>query len=389
MSVGAVGARGHGHHLRLHVGRKPGIRRGAHRERRERSTPRDADRVARDRRCRRRPPQLVEHRLERVGLRAGDRRVAAGRGDRRDERTGLDPVGHDRVRRAVQAIDTLDDDAIRSRAGDPRAHRDEAARQIDDFRLARGVLQRRRAVGEGGRHHQVLGAGDGHDVEHETRTGEAPRTRADVTVLEVDLDAHRGEPLHVLVDGAQADRAAAGQRDARLAAARDERPQRQDRRAHRLDELVGGERPVDPRRIECDRARCRRSCATPICASSVCIVRTSFNRGTLVSTSGSDDSSAAQRIGSAAFFAPETRTSPTKGRPPSISSLSISTPARPPEGRRTTAGRSRAAGCGFAAQREPGGRSSHASRAAAHCAGVSVVIDSAWISSRIRSPSAA
>src|SRR5688572_10465248 len=52
------------------------------------------------------------------------------------------------------------------------------------------------------------------------------------------------------------------------------------------------------------------------------MVRTSISRGTLSSSSGSSVSSAAHRIGSAAFFAPEMRTSPASGRPPVISSLS-------------------------------------------------------------------
>src|SRR5437660_1643740 len=78
-----------------------------------------------------------------------------------------------------------------------------------------------------------------------------------------------------------------------------------------------------------------RSALTPICPSNVCIVRTSFRRGTLESTSGSGVSSAAQRIGSAAFLAPETRISPSSRVPPSINSLStsvLSLPLRPLRG---------------------------------------------------------
>src|SRR6185503_1148840 len=65
------------------------------------------------------------------------------------------------------------------------------------------------------------------------------------------------------------------------------------------------------------------SACTPICASSERIVRTSLSFGTFVSTSGSEVSSAAHRMGSAAFLAPETRTSPCSGTPPVIASLSI------------------------------------------------------------------
>src|SRR5881394_2172452 len=73
----------------------------------------------------------------------------------------------------------------------------------------------------------------------------------------------------------------------------------------------------------------RVSIATPICASSVCIVRTSFRRGTLVRTSGSEVSSEAHNSGNAAFLAPETRTSPRSGTPPSMTRRSTSALVRP------------------------------------------------------------
>jgi hypothetical protein len=57
-------------------------------------------------------------------------------------------------------------------------------------------------------------------------------------VLERDLGAHRGEALEVLVDRAGADRAAAGQRHAAVAVARDQRPEDEHAGAHRLDQLV-------------------------------------------------------------------------------------------------------------------------------------------------------
>jgi hypothetical protein len=53
------------------------------------------------------------------------------------------------------------------------------------------------------------------------------------------------------------------------------------------------------------------------------MVETSRRRGTLVMVSGFELRSAAHMMGSAAFFAPEMRTSPSSGRPPRILSLSI------------------------------------------------------------------
>ena len=60
-----------------------------------------------------------------------------------------------------------------------------------------------------------------------------------VAVLDRDLGAHRLQALDVLVDRARADGAAARQRHLGLAEARQQRTQRQHRRAHGLDQLVG------------------------------------------------------------------------------------------------------------------------------------------------------
>src|SRR3954471_20028088 len=68
------------------------------------------------------------------------------------------------------------------------------------------------------------------------------------------------------------------------------------------------------------------SAVTPIWRSSLAIVRTSMRYGTLLRRSGCSLSSAAHMMGSAAFFAPEMRTSPSSGRPPRMRSLSTGAP---------------------------------------------------------------
>ena len=72
----------------------------------------------------------------------------------------------------------------------------------------------------------------------------------DVALLDRDLGAHRLQALDVLIDRPRPDGAAAGQRHARLAAARDERPEDEDRGAHGLDHLVGGDRIVEAAAVE-------------------------------------------------------------------------------------------------------------------------------------------
>src|SRR5690242_5869562 len=62
----------------------------------------------------------------------------------------------------------------------------------------------------------------------------------------------------------------------------------------------------------------------PILPSSSTVVVTSRRCGTFATTTGSSASRAPARIGSVAFLAPEMRTSPSRGSPPWICSLSMS-----------------------------------------------------------------
>jgi hypothetical protein len=62
--------------------------------------------------------------------------------------------------------------------------------------------------------------------------------------------------------------------------------------------------------------------STPMRRKSFTVVAISFSCGTLVSTTRESASSVAARIGSAAFFAPEICTSPSRRVPPVITSLS-------------------------------------------------------------------
>ena len=92
------------------------------------------------------------------------------------------------------------------------------------------------------------------------------------------------------------------------------------------------------------------------------MVPTSFRSGRFETRTGDSERRAAANAGSAAFFAPATRISPESGAPPWMESFCLGFQA--PEG-------------AVSGQR------------AAHSSGDRVCMDSAWISSRIRSPSAA
>ena len=145
----------------------------------------------------------------------------------------------------MQRRDAFDDDAIAAGAGDSRAHRNEAVGEVADLRLAGRVFQNRRPVRQGRRHHQILGPGHRDDIEHEACPRQTRRLGVDVTVIEIDLRAHRQQALDVLIDRPQPDGASSGQRYARLAAPREQRAEREYRRPHRLHHLVRRQRPVD------------------------------------------------------------------------------------------------------------------------------------------------
>ncbi len=136
-----------------------------------------------------------------------------------------------------------DVDDVRPGAVDLRAHLVENATEFLDLRLTRAVDERRAPAREGGRHHQVLGAGDGGDVEVDLAAAQAAPAAGplgqDVPALEAYRAAHRLEALEMLVDGPRADRASAGERHPRAAEARDERPEHENARAHLLHQLVG------------------------------------------------------------------------------------------------------------------------------------------------------
>ncbi len=205
-----------------------------------------------------------------------------------------------------------------------RAHGDQEVRQVDDLGFTSSVLEDRPSFGQSGRHHQVLGAGHRDRLEHDPRAVKAPCAGLDVAVLDVDVRSHRLQPGDVNVDRASADRTATGQRDVGRAVPRDQRPEDQDRRAHRLDEFVGGEGLARAPGVHLDAHALvdRHPGAEP--------AEQFDHRGHVLQVrdvrdvTGSSGSSAAARIGSAAFLAPDMRTSPSSGTPPRICSLSMS-----------------------------------------------------------------
>ena len=236
------------HELRLHVGGKAGMRHRADGNGLRTARHAHAHPVGADVEHGARGAELVEHHLHLGGLAVGHQHVALRHHACDEEGSGFNAVGDDRVLGAVQALDALDANHRRARAGDVRSHGVEAVAQIDHLGLAGGIFDHRLALGEHGGHHQILRAGHRDHVGHDVRALEALRRRTNISVVDVHSRAKLAQAADVLVHGAGADGAAARQAHLGASEARGKRAERQHGGAHRLHELV---RSLRARHVAC------------------------------------------------------------------------------------------------------------------------------------------
>ena len=163
--------------------------------------------------------QLGHERAQVLGVAIGDGEVAAGDGAGHQEGPRFDAVGNDAVLGAVQLRHALNANDGCAGAVDLGAHCGEQVGQVDHFGLAGGIAQHGFALGQDRGHHQVFGAGDGDAVEVDGGAAQAiGRFGFDVAVRLVDARAQLFQAEDVQVDGAGADGASAGKRNARAAA---------------------------------------------------------------------------------------------------------------------------------------------------------------------------
>ena len=130
------------------------------------------------------------------------------------------------------------------------------------------------------------------------------------------------------VDGANADGAAARQRDSRLPEARHQRSQHQHRGPHLLDQFIrrhGIEQLAGFNLDAVAVASWVTEESTPRSSSRLRSVLMSRTRGILCRITRWSVSSAAVNAGNAAFLAPLMTTRPSRGRPPVMRNLSIKT----------------------------------------------------------------
>ena len=139
---------------------------------------------------------------------------------------------------------------VGARAFDLRAHPHQERGEVADLRFTRGVLDDGLALGVGRGHHEVLGARHRDGVEHDACTFELRGARADVAVVDRDRRAHRAQPQDMQIDGSGADRATARQRYVGMPEPAEQRAEHENRRAHRLDQLVRRKEFLDARSVD-------------------------------------------------------------------------------------------------------------------------------------------
>ena len=168
--------------------------------------------------------------------------VATGCSHSTQKSTGLNAVRHHLVRATMELRHALNTDAAAAVALNFRAHFDQHFSQVGNLGLLRRILKNGFAFGQGGGHEEILCASDSDHVGGNARALQAVaalwQLGKHVAVFNRDFGPHGDQPLDVLVYRAGANGTAAGQRDLGLAKPRQQRPQRQHRCTHGLDQLV-------------------------------------------------------------------------------------------------------------------------------------------------------
>ena len=185
-----------------------------------------------------------DHRLEMLAAGAVQRQLAAGQCARHEVGAGFYTVRDDGVLRPRQCVDAVHANGRGAGAFDARSHLGQQLCQVDDLRLAGGILEQALAVGQGCGHQQVFGAGHRGSAELDATTDQAsPRGyRLDVAAVLPHRRAERLESVEVHVDRPRPDRAPAGQGNTGATAAGSQRSQHEARCPHGLDQFVWGNR---------------------------------------------------------------------------------------------------------------------------------------------------
>ena len=209
-------------HLRLHVGRKTGIRFRRDLERLHLSIGRNRDRTISCFDSVSALGQRVSDSADVFRHDTFDRHTFPADRASDEERAGLDSIGNDVVFGAMQLGHAFNDQTPRASTLDLRAHLVEEIGEIDDFRFGGGAFDHRGAFGENGRHQDVIGSKNGRaelSAKIDDRAGKFRREHLYIPVFHTHRRTERFEALEMQIDRAVANDAAAWERDGRLFAA--------------------------------------------------------------------------------------------------------------------------------------------------------------------------
>ena len=167
---------------------------------------------------------------------------------------GLDLVGDNAVRAAGQALHAADLDGIRARALDVGAHGVQEVGQIHDVRFLGRVFDGGGTLCQCRGHHNVHGGAHGDHVQIYRRTHQTAAFGGgvDEAALHGHLSAHGGEALDVLVDGPDAEVAAAGHGHGGLTEAAQQRAQQIIAGTDAARQIVGRAGGVDGAAVDLD-----------------------------------------------------------------------------------------------------------------------------------------
>ena len=173
--------------------------------------------------------------------------LAAGGSHCRHVGAGLDLVGNDAVGTAAETLHAADLDGVGAGALDVRAHGVQEVGQIHDVRLLGSIFDGGDAVSQRSGHHDVHGGTHGDNVQIHRRAGETAvfGGGVDEAALHGDVGSHGGEALDVLIDGTDAEVAAAGHGHGRLPEAAQQGAQQVVAGADTAGQVVGRAGAVD------------------------------------------------------------------------------------------------------------------------------------------------
>ena len=152
----------------------------------------------------------IQRGLQQLRTRVLQQHVAAGHRHSHRIGAGLDPVGQNRMPRAVQLRNAFNHDARSAGARNLRAHLVEAIGDIADFRLARRILNDGRAVGERCGHDRSMRAANRHFRKNDLAAAQTFWcARDDIAAFDLDFGAEFLQRHDKQIDRTRADGAAA------------------------------------------------------------------------------------------------------------------------------------------------------------------------------------